>query len=60
MRAAVDCRETDQGDVREETGGKCRWRKTRQPWKKGYTAESHVGGGAITIASIFPHTSIGS
>ena len=27
VRVAVDCRQTDQGDVREETGGKCLWRK---------------------------------
>ena len=28
-----------------DCGGKCLWRKARQPWKKGNTAESHVGGG---------------
>ena len=32
---------------------------TWQPWKQGDTAESHVGGGAITIASLSPHASIG-
>jgi len=26
--------------------------------KQGITAESHVGDGAITIASLFPHASI--
>ena len=28
-------------------GGKCLWRKARQPWKQGNIAESCVGGGAI-------------
>ena len=54
-RAAVDCWETDQGDVREETGEKCLWRKARQPRKQDNTAESCIGGGAITITS--PHLS---
>ena len=31
-------------------GGKCQWRKARQPWKQGSNAKSHVAGGAITIA----------
>ena len=51
-RAAVDCRETDQGDVREETvvrnahGGK--------PGSHGSKAIllSRIAGGAITIASL--------
>ena len=55
--AAVDCREMDREDEREETGGKWLWRKARQPWKQGDTAESQVGGGTITIASLSPHTS---
>ena len=60
MRAAVDCRETDGGDVREENcGGKCLWRKAKQPWKPGDAAEPHVGGGASTVASLSPHASIG-
>ena len=59
MRAAVDCGETDGGDVKEETGGKCLWREAGQSWKQGNTAESNVSG-AITIGSLFPHTSIGS
>ena len=59
-RAAVDCGETDQGDVREETGGKCLRRKARQPRKQGDTAGSCVGGGAITTASLPPPTSISS
>ena len=53
-RAGVDCGEMGQEEVREETGGKCLWRKARKPRKQGDTAESLVGGGAITIAS--PHT----
>ena len=57
-RAAVDCGETDWGDVRN--GGKCLWRKARQLWKQGDTAESGVGVGAVTIASLAPLTSIGS
>ena len=60
MRAVVDCREMGQGDVREERGGKCLWRKARQPWKQGDTAESPVEGGAITIASLTPHACFGS
>ena len=61
MKAAVDCGEMDQGEVREEiVAGKCLWRKVRQPWKQGDTAESCVGCGDITIASLSPHTSISS
>ena len=60
VRAVVDFRETDQGDVSEETGGKCLWRKARQPRKQGNTAESCVGGGPITITSLFPQASISS
>ena len=40
--------------------GKCWWGKARQPWKQGNTAESRVGGGAMTIASLSPHSSTGS
>ena len=43
-----------------DCGGKCLWRKAGQPWKQSDTAESRVGGAAITIASLSPHTSIGS
>ena len=32
--------------------GRRLWRKARQPWKQDDTAESHVGGGAITIAPL--------
>ena len=60
VKAAVDYRETDQGDVREETGGKYLWRKAGKPRKQGNTAESGVGGEAATIASLPPHASIGS
>ena len=58
-RAAVDCAETDQGEVREETvvGNACGGKPGR---RAGDTAESCVGGGAITIASFPPHASIGS
>ena len=35
-----------------DRGGKWLWRKARKPWKQGNTAESHIGGGAITIASL--------
>ena len=38
--------------------GKCLWRKAGQPWKQGDTAESRVGGGAITIVSLSPQASI--
>jgi len=54
-RAAVDCWERDPGDVREETavenacGGK--------PGSHG-NHESQVGGGAITLASLFQPGSI--
>ena len=33
-------------------GGKCLQRKAKQPWKQGDAAESHVWGGAVTIASL--------
>ena len=58
MRAAVDCREMDRGLWGRRFGGKCLWRKAWQPWKQVDTAESHAGGGAITIASLLPHASI--
>ena len=61
MKAAVDCGEMDQGEVREEiVAGKCLWRKVRQPWKQGDTAESCVEGGAITMTSLSPKGSISS
>ena len=59
VRAVVDCRE-DWGCEGGDCGAKCLWRKARQPWKQGDTAESCVGGRAITIASLVPHASIGS
>ena len=43
-----------------DCAGKCLQRKARQPWKQGDTAESRVVGGAITIASLPLHASIGS
>ena len=41
-----------------DCGGKYLWRKAGKPWKQGNTANSHVGGGAITIASLAPHASL--
>jgi len=35
-----------------DCGGKCLWRKARQPWKQGDTTESRIVGRAITIASL--------
>ena len=60
-KAAVDFGEMNQGEVREETvmGIAC-WRKVGQPRKQGDTAESCIGGGAITIASLSPHAGIHS
>ena len=43
-----------------DCGGKCQWRKARQPRKQGNTAESHIRGEAITIAFSSPQASIGS
>ena len=40
--------------------GECLWRKARQPWKQDDTAESCVGGGTTTIATLSPHASIRS
>ena len=40
--------------------GKCLWRKAGQPRKQGDNAVSHVGGGAITIASLSPYASVSS
>ena len=54
MRAAVDCRETDRGDAREDTmksiscGG-----KPGSHGSKALTAESCIVGGVITIPSLF-------
>ena len=39
-----------------DCGRKCLWRKARQPWKQGDTAESCIGGGAITM-TLLPHMS---
>ena len=59
-RAAVDCGEMDRGDVREETvvGNVCGGKPGSQGSKVD-TAESCIGGGAITIASLFPHSQHG-
>ena len=48
------------GCERGDHGGKCQWRKARQPRKQGDTAESCVMGGAIAMASLSPHTSTSS
>ena len=40
-----------------DCSGKCLWREAGQPWKQDNTAESHIRGEAITIASLSPHTS---
>ena len=40
--------------------GRCLWREARQPRKQDNTAESRVGGGTITIASLSPPASISS
>ena len=53
-------RDGERGCEGAEYGGKCLWRKARQPRKQGDTAESCVGGGATNIASLLPHASIGS
>ena len=60
VRAAVDWRDESRGCEGGDHDGKCLWRKAGQPWKQGNTAESCIGGGAITIASLSPHTSLGS
>ena len=49
-------RDRSRGCEGGDCGGKCLWRKSWQPWKQGDTAESRIGGGAITIASLSPHT----
>ena len=60
MRAAVDSRQTIQGNVREETAvGNACGGKLGQPWKQGDTAESCLQGGAITITSLTQQASIG-
>ena len=53
-RAAVDCGETDRGDVREETvmGNACGGKPGSHGSK---AAESRVGGGAITIVFLPTH-----
>ena len=41
-------------------GGKWLWKKARQARKQDDTAESHVEGGVITVASLSPHANTGS
>ena len=70
---SIGIREQSQGEVccwvwgdslswckRGDHRGKCLWRKVAQPWRQGYTAESCEEGRAITVASLFQHTSTGS
>ena len=52
--------EVDWGCEGGDCGGKCLWRKARESWKQGSTAESCIEGAAITIASLSPHASISS
>ena len=56
-RAAVDCGETDRGDVREEivVGNACGGKLGSHGSK--VILLSHVGGGAITTASLSPQGS---
>ena len=59
-RAAVDCGEMDREDVREEiVVGNAYGRKPGSQGSKVDIAESRIGGGAITIASLFPHSQHG-
>ena len=51
-------RDGPRGGEGGDCGGKHLWRKARQSWKEDDIAESHVVGGAITIASLSPHASI--
>ena len=60
-RAAVDCGEMDQGEVREETEWQMPVEESWQPLKQGDIAESCLGAGAIiTIACLSPQASIGN
>ena len=53
-------RDKSRGCVGGDCGRKCLWRKARESWKQGDIAESRVGGGAITTASLSPKASIHS
>ena len=62
-RAAVDCGEMDRGDVREEIVGEMPVEESQAATaarQQGDSAESRVGGGAITVASLSPQATIGS
>ena len=60
MGAAVDCGETDRGDVREEiVVGNAGGGKPGSQGSKAVLLSLHAEGGAITIASPCPHASIG-
>ena len=43
------------GQEEGDSSGECLWRKARQPWRQGATAESHTQGEASTKASLSPH-----
>ena len=58
-RAAVDCRETDQGDMREIVVGHVS-RGESGSYRSKAILLSNAWGGAITIASLYPHTSFSS
>ena len=57
--APVECGDRLRGCEGGDCGGKCLWRKARKLWKQGDTAESRIGCGAITIASLPGQASIG-
>ena len=60
MRAAVDCREMNQGDMREiVVGNACRG-KSGSYGSKAILLSHAYGGGAIPVASLSAHTSISS
>ena len=59
-RAAVDCGETDPGNVREEIVVGMPGEESQAAMEARRYAESCLGGGAITIAFLSPQASISS
>ena len=56
-----DCRETTQGDRREEIHGRqCLWKKSWRPWKQGAIAESCARSTAFPVASLSSHACTGN
>ena len=56
MRAAVDCGETDRGEMREEiVGGNACGGKPGSHGSKAILLSHALGGGAITTASLSPY-----